>query len=50
MAELNVVGHEVVVVLSGLEALAACRREVRVPVRCLRMVHVEGTPLAGISP
>ncbi len=49
MAELNVVGHEVVVVLSGLEALAACRREVRVPVRCLRMVHVEGTPLAGVS-
>jgi hypothetical protein len=49
MAELKVAGHYVVVVLSGLEALAACRREVRVPVRCLRMVQVEGTPLAGVS-
>jgi hypothetical protein len=49
MAELKVAGHDVVVVLSGLEALAACRREVRVPVRCLRMVQVEGTPLAGVS-
>jgi hypothetical protein len=49
MAELKVDGNDVVVRLSGVEALAACRREVRVPVRCLRMVHVEGTPLAGVS-
>ena len=49
MAELKVDGNDVVVRLSGVEALAACRREVRVPVRNLRMVHVEGTPLAGVS-
>jgi hypothetical protein len=49
MAELKVDGNDVVVCLSGVEALAACRREVRVPLRCLRMVHVEGTPLVGVS-
>ena len=49
MAELKVDGNDVVVRLSGVEALAACRREVRVPVRHLTMVHVEGTPLAGVS-
>lgn len=49
MAELKVKGNDVVVHLSGVEALAACRREVRVPVPCLTMVHVEESPLAGVS-
>jgi hypothetical protein len=49
MAELRVIGNDVVVNLSGVEALAACRREVRVPVRSLTMVHVEQSPMAGVS-
>jgi hypothetical protein len=49
MAELKVDGNDVVVHLSRVEALAACRREVRVPVDCLTMVHVEQSPLAGVS-
>lgn len=49
MAELTVDSSHVVVHLSALEALAAWRREVRVPVQCLSMVHVEESPLACIS-
>jgi hypothetical protein len=49
MAELRVNCNDVVVILAGVEALAACRREVRVPVRCLTMVHVEQAPMAAIS-
>ena len=49
MAELTVNSYDVVVSLCGVEALAACRRQVRVPVRCLTMVHVEQAPMAGLS-
>ena len=49
MAELTVNSNDVVVSLSGVEALAACRRQVRVPVRCLTMVHVEQAPMAGLA-
>jgi hypothetical protein len=49
MAELKVEGNDVVVRLSAVEALAACRRQVRVPVTCLTMVHVEESALAGVS-
>jgi hypothetical protein len=49
MAELRVDSNDVVVSLSRVEALAACRRAVRVPVRCLTMVHVEQSPMAGVS-
>jgi hypothetical protein len=49
MAELEVNANDVVVHLSRAEALAACRREVRVPIRCLTMVHVEESPLAVVS-
>jgi hypothetical protein len=49
MAYLIVEQSEVVVHLRALERLAAWRREVRVPIECLRMVHVEEAPLAGVS-
>ncbi|HTT91687.1 MAG TPA: hypothetical protein VMF65_19190 [Acidimicrobiales bacterium] len=49
MAELEVNGNDVVVRLSRVEALAACRREVRLPVRNLTMVHVEQCPLDAVS-
>jgi hypothetical protein len=49
MAELKVEGTDVVVRLSGIEALAACRREVRLPVRYLTMVHVEQSPMSCVS-
>jgi hypothetical protein len=49
MTELEVVANDIVVHLSGAEALGSWRREVRVPVRCLTMVHVEQSPLAGVS-
>jgi hypothetical protein len=34
--------------LTPLEAIAAWRRSVRVPIAALRMVHVEQDPLAGL--
>jgi len=49
MAELRVEGVDVVVHLDRFEALAALRREVRAPVACLRMVHVEESPFSGLS-
>src|SRR5215475_11243621 len=49
MADLRVNSNDVVVALAGVEALAACRREVRVPVRYLTMVHVEEAPMATVS-
>jgi hypothetical protein len=48
MADLKVDGTEVVVRLSALETMMACRRELRLPMANLRMVHVEGSPLAGL--
>jgi hypothetical protein len=49
MAQLEVKADDVIVHLSRVEALAACRREVRVPVRCVTMVHVEESPMAVVS-
>lgn len=49
MAELEVNADDVVVHLSGVEAIGSWRREVRVPVRCLTMVHVEQSPLDCVS-
>jgi len=49
MAELKVTSTDVVVRLTALETVAACRREIRVPVGCLRMVRVEESPLSGLS-
>jgi hypothetical protein len=49
MAELSANRNDVVVILAGLEALAGCRREVRVPVRYLTMVHVEQAPMTTVS-
>jgi hypothetical protein len=48
MADLRAEGTDVVVHLSALEAVVAWRREVRVPVARLRMVHVEDRPLVGL--
>ena len=50
MADLRVDGNDIVVTLNVAEALVALRREVRVPLRYLRMVHVEESPLAGLTP
>jgi hypothetical protein len=49
MADLRVEGADIVVRLNALEAVAACRREVRVPITGLRMVHVDEAPLATLS-
>ena len=49
MAELTVDTSEVVVHLSALEALAVWRREVSVPIECLKMVHVEQSPLGSVA-
>ncbi|MGD0810753.1 MAG: hypothetical protein ABSA91_13765 [Acidimicrobiales bacterium] len=49
MAELTVDTSEVVVRLSTLEALAAWRRQVSVPIDCLKMVHVEQSPLGSVT-
>jgi hypothetical protein len=49
MADLKVEGNDVVVRLNAAEALVTWRRQVRVPVACLRMVQVEQCPLSGLS-
>ena len=49
MAELTVGTSEVVVRLSAFEALAVWRREVSVPIECLKMVHVEQSPLGSVA-
>jgi hypothetical protein len=49
MAELTVGTSEVVVHLSAFEALAVWRREVSVPIECLKMVHVEQSPLGSVA-
>jgi hypothetical protein len=49
MAELIVDRNDVVVHLSTLESLGTWRREVRVPIDCLRMVHVEERPLDCVA-
>lgn len=49
MADLTTDGNAVVVTLSVAESLAAWRREVRLQLECLRMVHVQDPPLAGLT-
>lgn len=48
MADLKVEGTDVIVHLSALEALMAMRRDLRLPVGDVRMVHVEESPLVGL--
>lgn len=48
MADLVLDQNDIIVRLGALEALATWRREVRVPLRDLRMVHVEEEPLGGL--
>jgi|ERR1700677_3516144 hypothetical protein len=48
MAELTVDSSRVVVHLSAFEALAAWRREVSLPIGCLKMVRVEQSPLEAV--
>jgi hypothetical protein len=50
MADLSFDDGDVVVRLSHLETALAWRREVRVPLAQLRMVHVKDSPLDGLSP
>lgn len=47
MAELVLEGNDIVVRLGLLEALATWRRQLRLPLRDLRMVQVDDEPLAG---
>jgi hypothetical protein len=49
MAELTIDTSEVVVRLSAFEALAVWRREVSVPIECLKMVQVEQSPLGSVA-
>ncbi|GEM_PF-2173765 len=49
MAELTISQRDVVVRLRALERLATWRRDLRVPLECLRMVYVEEAPLAAMS-
>ena len=49
MADLIVDRNDIVVRLAPWEAVAACRRQVRVPVRALRMVQVEEAPLGTLA-
>lgn len=49
MAELVLRHNEVVVRLGPMEALAACRRQLRVPFSDLRMVQVREDPLEGLA-
>jgi len=49
MAYLVLEENDVVVRLKPLEGLVVWRREVRLPIASLRMVHVEQTPLASVS-
>ena len=49
MAYLIVGESDVVVRLKPLEGLASWRRELRLPIASLRMVHVEQSPLANVS-
>jgi len=49
MAELKVGTSEVVVHLNALEAFVVWRREVSVPIECLKMVHVEQSPLNSVT-
>jgi hypothetical protein len=49
MAYLKTDGNAVVVTLNAAEALVALRREVRIPFECLRMVHVEQSPLKTLT-
>src|SRR5580692_4960747 len=48
MADLIVERTEVIVRLSAVEVIVAWRRELRLPLANLRMVHVEESPLAGL--
>jgi len=48
MADLRVEGTQVTVRLAPAEALAARRREVHLPLPCLRMVHVEEAPMSDL--
>ena len=49
MADLRVDGNDIVVTLNLTETLVALRREVRVPIEHLQMVHVEESPLASLT-
>ena len=49
MAHISVDLNDVVVHLTAVESVAAWRRSVRVPISALRMVHVEESPLTGLS-
>ena len=49
MAHILVDLNDAVVHLSRLESIAAWRQEVRIPISCLRMVHVEEMPMPGLS-
>jgi hypothetical protein len=49
MAHVTVDLNDVVVRLTPIETVAAWRQTVRVPIRCLHMVHVEESPMAGLS-
>ena len=49
MAHITVDLTDVVVHLTAAEAIAACRRSVKVPMSALRMVHVEESPLVGLA-
>ena len=49
MAHVQVDLNDVVIHLTALETAATWRRTVRVPISCLCMVHVEDSPLAGLS-
>ncbi len=49
MAHITVDLNDVVVHLTALETVASWRRAVRLPIGSLRMVHVEESPLAGLS-
>jgi len=49
MAEVTLDGDDLVVRLGALEALVMFRRQLRVPLACLRMVQVDEQPMSGLS-
>ncbi len=50
MAELRAEGTDIVVHLNAWEAAVAWRRQLRLPVSCVRMVHVDEAPVLGLTP
>jgi len=49
VADLRLEGADLVVRLDGLETLVTLRREARAPITSIRMVHVEPSPMDGLS-